>query len=130
MIRFLVGLAVVIMVVSVVTPPVHAQGSGIAIEEAQLGRGVMDRAIIDTTSTFMLNDKVYLWMKVTGGSSDSITVTWKNMDHSYATTLGINGSPWRTWAYKTAAWAGEWTVSVTDAAGNVLKELAFTVEGK
>ena len=130
MIRFLACLAAVIIVVSVVTPTAHAQGSAIAIEDAQLGKGVMDRAIVDTTSSFMLNDKVYLWMKVTGGSSDSITVTWKNMDHSYATTLGINGSPWRTWAYKTAAWAGDWTVTVTDAAGNVLKELAFSVEGK
>jgi len=40
----------------------------------------------------------------------------------------VGGNPWRTWSSKTAFKAGDWTVTVTDAGGNTLKELKFTVQ--
>ncbi len=98
------------------------------VADARLGTAVENKQIVGEDSTFVLNTKVYLWMKVTGGPADSLTVTWKNDTHVYTAKLGIGGSPWRTWAYKTAAWPGAWTVTVEDGAGTLLKEMAFTVK--
>ena len=112
--------------------PVYAQdsvkASAIQIVDAKLGKGVQDRMITEEDSVFAKGSKVFFWMKVTGGASDQITVTWKSGDFTHSTTLMIGGSPWRTWATKTVHKAGEWTVSVTDASGNVLKEMSFRVE--
>jgi len=105
----------------------QAVESMLAIPEAKLGRDVVDRQIVDETSMFTLNNRVYLWMKVTGGKGDSLTVSWKTGDMVYDTKLYVGGSPWRTWAYKTAYSAGDWTVSVSDETGTVLKEMMFTV---
>ncbi len=101
---------------------------GPAVAAAKLGREVVDREIVDETSTFAMNERVYLWLKVTGAADDSVTVTWKHDDLTYDYTLTIGGSPWRTWAYKTAWKAGDWMVTVTDSDGNVLKEMTFKVE--
>ena len=106
----------------------EAAAGSIQITEAKLGTNVENRELIGEDSTFALSAKVFLWMKVTGGASDQITVIWKNGEMTHSTTLMIGGSPWRTWATKTATKAGEWSVSVTDTAGNVLKEVMFKVE--
>lgn len=118
-----------LFVVAAFLAPAQEQGtvSKLAVAEAKLGKGVQDREIVDETTTFALNERVYLWLRVTGGPSDSITVTWKTGDQRYSSKLNIGGSSWRTWSYKTASSAGDWTVTVTDAEGNVLKEMAFTV---
>src|SRR3972149_3256610 len=78
------------------------------VEVAKLGTGVQDRELVGDTTSFNLDERVYLWMKVVGGSADSITVTWKTGDHEFTTKLNIGGTPWRTWSYKTAAIAGDW----------------------
>jgi len=104
------------------------QSTGLQIVDARLGKDVKDRAITDEDSSFVKNSKVFIWMKVSRGSSDQITVTWKTGDYSHSTTLTIGGNPWRTWASKTVSKAGEWTVSVADSSGNVLKEMKFKVE--
>ncbi len=103
---------------------------GLAVAECKLGTGVEDRQIVGEDSTFSVNSKVYLWMKLTGGPADSVSVTWKHGDSSYETRLRVGGSPWRTWTYKTVSAAGAWTVTVTDATGSVLKEVTFTVTGE
>jgi hypothetical protein len=98
------------------------------VAEAKLGKGVQDRKITEEATTFAVNDKVYLWMRVTGGPSDPVKVTWKTGDSSDTVELKIGGSPWRTWSSKTAWKAGEWTVTVTSPGGDVLKEMTFTVQ--
>ena len=103
-------------------------GGGMQVSEAKLGTNVEQRELTGEDSSFALNSKVFLWLKTTGGSSDQLTVTWKTGDLTYSTTLLIGGSPWRTWATKTAVKAGDWTVTVTDASGNTLKELSFKVQ--
>ena len=105
-----------------------AMEKGLEVAEAKLGKTVENRELSDETTTFALNDRAYLWLRVVGGPADSITVTWKTGDQSYESRLNIGGSPWRTWSYKTCYVAGPWTVTVTDAQGTVLKELSFTVE--
>lgn len=106
----------------------ETKAAGIRITDAKLGKDVKDRMIADEDSTFDLNSKVYLWMKTTGGANDSLSVTWKSGDFSHTATLFVGGSPWRTWASKTVSKAGDWTVSVADLSGNVLKEMSFTVK--
>jgi hypothetical protein len=100
----------------------------IQIVEAKLGANVQDRMIVDENTTFSLNSKVFVWLKVTGAASETITVKWANGGLTHETQLSIGGSPWRTWANKAVGKAGDWTVTVTDAAGTVLKELTFKVE--
>lgn len=109
-----------------VLPTVSAQGLQVA--EAKLGKGVQDRNITEEATTFAVNDKVYLWLRLTGSGSDSVKVNWKIGESTDTVTLQVGGDPWRTWANKTAWKAGEWTVTVTDASDQVLKELKFTVQ--
>lgn len=129
--RTLVGVAGLLLVAHLTGTLLTArprQAAGIQVEESKLGKDVKDRQISDETADFAVNDKVYLALKVTGGAGESIKVTWKNGDHSYTTDLAIGGTPWRTWCYKTAALAGDWTVTVADSKGNVLKEMSFKVK--
>ena len=104
------------------------KSSDLQIVEARLGKDVKDRAISGEDSTFQKNSKVFLWMKLLGGNSDQITVTWKSGNYSHPTTLIIGGSPWRTWASKTVGKTGDWTVTVTNGEGKMLKEMKFKVQ--
>ena len=106
----------------------QAKSKDIQIVDVKLGKDVKDRVLVNEDSTFSLNSKVFLWLKVTGATSETLTITWKQGEKSYTTTLSIGGSPWRTWANKTLAKAGDWTVTITDAAGNLLKVLSFKVQ--
>lgn len=113
--------------VPVDAPKMSKEAGPLKVEEAVLGTGVEDRMIVGEAKEFTLNEKVYLWIKVAGGPAEDLTVTWKAGGKSYDTKLKIGGSPWRTWAYKTVAVTGAWSVTVSDASGNLLKELTFTV---
>ncbi|MBI5475800.1 MAG: DUF2914 domain-containing protein [Ignavibacteriales bacterium] len=104
------------------------KSDGIQIIDAKLGKDVKDRELLDEAATFDLKSKVFLWLKVTGATDQALTVIWKHGDMVHATELSIGGSPWRTWASKTAYTAGDWLVTVTDQSGKVLKELNFKVQ--
>ena len=99
----------------------------IQVKEAKLGKGIENRVLTEESSSFSINSKVYLWMKFSG-ETGSVTVTWKNGAHSHTNNLNVGGDPWRTWAFATAYYPGEWTVSVTDDKGTSLKEMTFTVK--
>jgi len=123
-------LAVSFLSVSVGTAAAQDEKSvpGLQIMEARLGTAIEAKNIIGEAAVFTLGERVYVWMKVTGGTGDSIDVSWNQGTYSYRTTLTIGGSPWRTWSYKTASIAGEWTVTISDSKGTVLKEIHYTVE--
>jgi hypothetical protein len=123
-----VGMCILVLAAGAFGQETAPPQSQLAVAEAKLGTGVENKAIVGEGSEFTVNDKVYLWVKLTGGPSDSITVTWKHGADSYETKLNVGGSPWRTWSYKTVWKAGEWTVSVTSASGDVLKEMTFMVK--
>lgn len=98
------------------------------VTDAKLGRNVVDREITDETTTFAVGEKAYLWLRVEGGTGETLKVIWKIDDQEYPVDLRIGGSPWRTWATKTLHLAGDWTVTVTDAAGNTLNEATLKVQ--
>jgi hypothetical protein len=114
--------------VAFVSLPLTASSQGLQVADAKLGKGVQDRNITEEATTFAVNDKVYLWLKLTGAGSDAVKVNWKVDDSTDTVTLKVGGSPWRTWSSKTAWKAGDWTVTITDAGDQVLKELKFTVQ--
>jgi hypothetical protein len=98
------------------------------VVEVKLGKGVQDRKITDEATAFAVNDKVYLWMRITGGPSDPIKVTWTAGDSQDTVELKVGGNPWRTWSSKTAWRAGEWKATITSPSGETLKEVTFTVQ--
>jgi hypothetical protein len=108
--------------------PLAALSDGLQVADAKLGKGVQDREITEEASTFAVNEKVYLWLRLTGGPADNVNVDWKVGDSTDTVSLKVGGDPWRTWSNKTAWKAGDWTVTVTDAGGQVLKEMTFKVE--
>lgn len=101
---------------------------GLQVTDAKLGAGVQERELVGEAITFPPGGKVFLWLRVTGGKADTVSVVWKDGDNEHTTMLSIGGSPWRTWASKTVSHAGKWTVTVSDGKGTVLKELNFIVE--
>ena len=102
---------------------------GLRVAEAKLGTAVEDRMLVGETNVFDKGGMAYLWMRVVGGPSDPITVTWTYGEHEYPVDLRIGGNPWRTWSSKILWGAGTWTLRVTDSTGNVLKEMSFEVSG-
>jgi len=104
------------------------KSEGIQLVDAKLGKDVKDKMIADEDTIFALNSKVFLWLKLSGGANEEITVTWKHATVTHETKLTVGGSPWRTWAVKTAYKTGDWSVTVTDKEGKVLKEMNFKVQ--
>jgi Protein of unknown function (DUF2914) len=98
------------------------------VTDAKLGRNVVDREVTDETTTFAVGEKAYLWLRVEGGTGETLTVVWKINDLEFPVDLSIGGSPWRTWSTKTLHLPGEWTVTVSDTAGNTLNEATLTVQ--
>ena len=98
------------------------------VTDAKLGKNVVDREITDETTTFAVGEKAYLWLRVEGGTGETLTVVWKINDLEFPVDLSIGGSPWRTWATKTLHLPGDWSVTVSDAAGNTLNETSLKVE--
>src|SRR5262245_43798449 len=106
---------------------IAAFAQNLEISDAKLGKAIQNRAVVDETTTFAVNEKAYVWMRVTGGPGD-IKVNWSVGDHHDSVPLNIGGSPWRTWSNKTLWQAGEWKVTITDTSDKVLKEITFQVQ--
>jgi len=66
-----------IAVLAIAALPLSAAAEGVQVADAKLGKGVQDRTITEEATTFSVNDKVYLWLKLTGGPSDPVKVDWK-----------------------------------------------------
>lgn len=94
---------------------------------AKLGSGIEERELVEERNTFHVGDEAILWMRLVGGPSDPVTVTWTIDEHSYDVHLDVGGASWRTWSSKTLWKAGGWSVEVRDAAGTSLQRIAFDV---
>ncbi len=131
--RSIVALLVMFVLALLALTPVQARqadttATGIQIVDAKIGGSIANREIGDEAASFAKDAKVYLWMKVEGGTDQQLTVTWTCGDYTHTATLDVKGSPWRTWAEKTVRQTGDWTVTVTGADGKELKKLTFKVE--
>jgi hypothetical protein len=115
-----------LLIAAALAAPLALHAEGLQVTEAHLGKGVQDRKIVDEGSEFVLNDKVFLLVKIAGGPAD-VKVNWKHGDKADSFPLKVGGNPWRTFASRTMHQTGDWTVNVTDDKDQVLKEMKFTV---
>jgi hypothetical protein len=120
--------SLVVGAVLALMPLVVAAQDAMQVAASKLGKGVENREITEEATTFAVNEKAYLWMRVTGGEGQSVKVNWRTGDITDTVTLDIGGNSWRTWSSKTLWQAGAWTVTVTGPDDAVLAEIAFTVE--
>lgn len=99
--------------------------------EAVLARSVMDRAPVDSGTTFPPDvGQLVLWTKVSGAAGSSIRHVWFHGETEVGNVeLMVGGSPYRTWSRKTVPldWTGAWHVEVRDASGAVVQRIDFTV---
>ena len=102
--------------------------SAASVSEAKIGKGIADREISEESAIFALNETAYVWMRVVGGNGEAVTVTWSNGDQSFDVLLSIGSDSWRTWSSKILHLPGEWTITVTDAAGATLYQSTLTVQ--
>jgi len=63
------------------------------VTDAKLGRNVVDREITDETTTFAVGEKAYLWLRVEGGTGETLTVVWKINDLEFPVDLSIGAAP-------------------------------------
>jgi hypothetical protein len=125
------GLAAVAAVLSLGVLPLVAAQEGPAVE-LQVGTAVEEREPVGVSDSFPAEvGQLFAWSRVTGAEGTRVEHVWRYPEADVETVvpLEIGGSPWRTWSSKTIPpeWAGEWTVEVRDAMGNVLSSATVRV---
>ncbi|MBL7959834.1 DUF2914 domain-containing protein [bacterium] len=108
-----------------------ATEGGLIIEDLKFGTGVEKSEIVGEATTFSAaTDKVYCWVKVTGGDGKSITLKWYyNNTFMNDVLLEIKSNSMRTYAYKTIAGnQGDWRVEIVGSSGAVLQAASFIVK--
>ena len=108
--------------------------STLSVVESSVATAVVDRVPSGVATTFRADvDRVYVWTQIEGASrATTVHHVWIHGDVERADiSLGIGGSPWRTWSNKAIMpeWTGNWRVEVRDDAGNVLQTIPFMVGG-
>lgn len=99
-----------------------------SLANVKLGKEVIDREVVEETSTYGLGESAYLWMRVVDSAGETVTVNWSIDDQSFEVPLSIGSDSWRTWSSKKLHIPGTWTVSVTDSTGTTLHETTLTVQ--
>lgn len=102
------------------------------VDDMKFGTGVESNNITGESSSFPNEvDKVYCWIKVTGGQGKTVMMKWYRDDKMLSEIpLEITYNSMRTYSYKTIYGnGGNWRVDVVDDGGTVLKSASFTVEG-
>ena len=111
--------------------PAAAPTSSAVSVEAVVARSVMDRAPVDSGTTFPADvGQLVLWTRVSGAAGSMVRHVWFHGETEVGNVeLSISSSPYRTWSRKTVPpdWTGAWHVEVRDAAGAVVQRVDFTV---
>ena len=100
------------------------------IEALKFGTGVEKSEVVGEATSFPVStDKVYCWLKVTGGDNQILTLRWYyNNAFTNDVPLEIKSNSMRTYAFKTIAGnQGTWRVEVIGPAGAVLQAASFTI---
>jgi hypothetical protein len=106
------------------------QAQEIQVVDAKLGTAVENREIVGADTAFAKDiEKVFCWMKISGGEGKQITVRWSYQnEQTDEVSLDLKYPTMRTYCNKTIAGReGDWKVEIVDPTGKVLKELHFTI---
>jgi len=111
----------------------EAKSMGGLTVEAEICSGIEERMPSGMADTFAPDvDTLYLWTRVLGCKDTTmIHHKWYREGEEMADVeLPVKSSSWRTWSSKAMmpSWTGNWEVKVTDADGNVLATVPFTVQ--
>ena len=106
------------------------QAQEVQLVDAKLGTAVENREIVGADTVFAKDiEKVFCWMKISGGEGKQITVRWSYQNEKTdEVTLDIKYPTMRTYCNKTIAGReGDWKVEIVDPDGKVLRELHFSI---
>lgn len=104
--------------------------NGVKIESLKFGTGVTGMEVAGEGVNFSgAADKVYCWMRVTGGQGKTLKVKWYYNGNVFGETpLDIRSNSMRTYAYRTITGKkGNWKVEITDDSGALLHAAGFAV---
>jgi hypothetical protein len=114
-------------------PPKPPKGAPV-IEKLAVCTGVKDRNPVgETTSVAADANRVYCWMRVTGGSGKKVRPMWTLNGKSYpGAWLPIGSNSYRTWTTKRidASNVGAAKLEIQDEKGRVLATQEFAVVGR
>jgi hypothetical protein len=99
------------------------------IVDLKFGTGIENMEVTGEGSMFPSStEKVYCWLKATGGQGKTITIKWYfNGSASGEVPLELKYNSMRTYSYKTIYDnKGEWKVDVVGPSGSILQSAAFT----
>lgn len=102
----------------------------IKVDPLRFGTAVENREIVGESDSFAAGtERVYCWVRVSGGKGQTLTAKWTLGDHVMAeVTLDIPFDPMRTYCSKAIAGSkGNWKVEIVDSAGQVLQTGIFTI---
>lgn len=106
--------------------------SVITVEEAVIGKGVVDRKIVDAGASFPADvGKLFCMVNVLGAKTPvEINQVWYFGETERAkVTLPIKSAAWRTYSSKIIQVheVGKWRVDILDLDGKVLKTVEFEI---
>ncbi len=111
---------------------VPSLGWAIEVAESALARKVEQRQPVDVMTEVPADiGRLYCFTRLVGADSETRVVhvwSWEGREMARV-ELPVRSSNWRTWSSKRILpeWSGAWTISILDAEGNLLKEIAFQV---
>lgn len=106
------------------------QALGGRIARSTFTTAVIEREPVDSvTELTTATERVYYYTELLGMAGQSVTHRWSYNDSVIAeVSFAVGGPRWRVWSSKNLVpgWTGNWTVSVLNAAGEVLGGNRFT----
>jgi len=111
---------------------VPSLGWAIEVAESALARKVEQRQPVDVMTEVPADiGRLYCFTRLVGADSETRVVhvwSWEGREMARV-ELPVRSNNWRTWSSKRILpeWSGAWTISILDAEGNLLKEIAFQV---
>ena len=108
-----------------------ASDGTLRIESMKFGTAIENNELAGEAELFSAaTEKVYCWLKVTGGMGQNIRVKWYHENSPAGeTTLELKSNSMRTYAFKTVIGAkGRWRAEVIGPAGSVIQAATFTLK--
>ncbi len=104
--------------------------NGMKIDVLKFGSNIANMEVVGESTNFISStEKVFCWMRVSGGQGKAVKVRWFYNGNSLGDVqLDIRSNSMRTYAFRTInGKKGDWKVEVVDPSGNLLHSAGFTI---